>query len=188
MVPEMRCVVPFWRDHASLNDVAAVTGNLFWISLSCAGGGPFSANWTAGASSSGPYRPGDRIGIRPGSLDDHRGGHGTVFLWVLGRPVASLSRPSATFVTRPQPLWLPARTLVSYRINRQLSGWNLPPLVIRAFGAHCQNRTFDASQLSRHEPASEVTTPNLRLQHRALSHSRLPKHPWTRRHRRAGKI
>src|SRR6266545_3864757 len=23
-------------------------------------------------------------------------------------------------------------------INRQLSGWNLPPLVIRAFGAHCQ--------------------------------------------------
>ena len=27
-------------------------------------------------------------------------------------------------------------TLVSYQINRQLSGWYLPPLVIRAFGAH----------------------------------------------------
>ena len=27
------------------------------------------------------------------------------------------------------------------RINRQLSGWNLPPLVIRAFGAHCHLRT-----------------------------------------------
>src|SRR5271157_4027729 len=30
----------------------------------------------------------------------------------------------------------PARPLVSYQINRQLSGWNLPPLVIRAFGTH----------------------------------------------------
>jgi hypothetical protein len=35
----------------------------------------------------------------------------------------------------------PAEPLVSYQINRQLSGWNLPPLVIRAFGAHCQRRT-----------------------------------------------
>jgi hypothetical protein len=26
--------------------------------------------------------------------------------------------------------------LVSYQINRQLSGWNLPPLATRAFGAH----------------------------------------------------
>src|SRR3954468_4978552 len=30
----------------------------------------------------------------------------------------------------------PAKPLVSYQINRQLSGWNLPPLVIRAVGAH----------------------------------------------------
>src|ERR1700724_743051 len=35
----------------------------------------------------------------------------------------------------------PAAPLVSYQINRQLSGWNLPSLVIRAFGAHCQQRT-----------------------------------------------
>src|SRR5258707_9024813 len=34
-----------------------------------------------------------------------------------------------------------ARPLVSYQINRQLSGWNLPPLVMRAFGAHSQKRT-----------------------------------------------
>jgi hypothetical protein len=27
------------------------------------------------------------------------------------------------------------------QINRQLSGWNLPPLMIRAFGAHCQEPT-----------------------------------------------
>jgi hypothetical protein len=37
----------------------------------------------------------------------------------------------------------PAEPLVSYQINRQLSGWIPPPLVIRAFGAHC------------HEPISE---------------------------------
>jgi hypothetical protein len=35
----------------------------------------------------------------------------------------------------------PAEPLVSYQINRQLSGWILPPQVIRAFGAHCQDRT-----------------------------------------------
>src|SRR5262249_51939416 len=34
------------------------------------------------------------------------------------------------------PTGHPAEPLVSYRTNRQLSGWNLPPLVIRAFGAH----------------------------------------------------
>jgi putative transposase len=28
------------------------------------------------------------------------------------------------------------KPLVSFQINRQLSGWNLPPLVTRAFGAH----------------------------------------------------
>jgi hypothetical protein len=36
------------------------------------------------------------------------------------------------------PAGYPTEPLVSYQINRQLSGWNLPPLVIRAFGAHCQ--------------------------------------------------
>jgi hypothetical protein len=40
------------------------------------------------------------------------------------------------------PAGYPAEPLVSYQINRQLSGWNLPPLVIRAFGAHCHQRTF----------------------------------------------
>jgi hypothetical protein len=35
----------------------------------------------------------------------------------------------------------PAEPLVSYQINRQLSGWNPPPLVIRAFGAHCHEPT-----------------------------------------------
>jgi hypothetical protein len=51
-----------------------------------------------------------------------------------GPPDCSTARGSS-------PAGYPAEPLVSYQINRQLSGWNLPPLVIRAFGAHCQQRT-----------------------------------------------
>ena len=50
----------------------------------------------------------------------------------LGRP---LSRGFGTCSCPHEPL-------VSYRINRQLSEWNLPPLMIRAFGAHCHNPTL----------------------------------------------
>jgi hypothetical protein len=39
------------------------------------------------------------------------------------------------------PCGYPHEPLVSYQINRQLSGWILPPLMIRAFGAHCHYRT-----------------------------------------------
>src|ERR1700732_2846357 len=39
--------------------------------------------------------------------------------------------------------YFPSGPLVSYQINRQLSGWNLPPLVIRAFGAHGQEPTLE---------------------------------------------
>jgi hypothetical protein len=39
------------------------------------------------------------------------------------------------------PCSYPHEPLVSYRINRQLSVWILPPLMIRAFGAHCQDAT-----------------------------------------------
>ncbi len=38
--------------------------------------------------------------------------------------------------------WYPTKRLVSYRIYQHLSGWNLPPLVIRGFRAHCHNRTL----------------------------------------------
>jgi hypothetical protein len=41
------------------------------------------------------------------------------------------------------PSGYPAEPLVSYQINRQLSGWNLPPQAIRAFGAHSQWRTLN---------------------------------------------
>jgi hypothetical protein len=44
------------------------------------------------------------------------------------------------------PCGCPHEPLVSYRINRQLSVWNLPPLVIRALGAHCQKQTHALQQ------------------------------------------
>jgi hypothetical protein len=44
-----------------------------------------------------------------------------------------LARKAGYFLPR---LGYPAEPLVSFQINRQLSGWNPPPLVIRAFGAH----------------------------------------------------
>ncbi len=47
------------------------------------------------------------------------------------RPLSRGSNPSG----------YPAEPLVSYQINRELSGWNLPSLVIRAFEAHCQLQT-----------------------------------------------
>ena len=44
------------------------------------------------------------------------------------------------------PAGCPAEPLVSYQINRQLSGWILPPLMIRAFGAHCHLSTYAPQQ------------------------------------------
>ena len=57
------------------------------------------------------------------------------------RPAGSLSRPRRPLSRGSSPAGYPAEPLVSFRINRQLSGWNPPPLMIRAFGAHCQKRT-----------------------------------------------
>src|ERR1700687_4857472 len=45
------------------------------------------------------------------------------------------------------PCGCPHEPLISYRINRQFSGWNLPPLMIRVFGAHCQEQTCRLIQL-----------------------------------------
>jgi hypothetical protein len=45
------------------------------------------------------------------------------------------------------PCGYPHKPLVSYRINRQLSGWIPPPLMIRAFGAHCHFQTRAVQQI-----------------------------------------
>jgi hypothetical protein len=57
------------------------------------------------------------------------------------RPAGLLNRLKRPLSRGSGPAGYPAEPLVSYQINRQLSGWNLPPLVIRAFGAHCQQQT-----------------------------------------------
>jgi hypothetical protein len=57
------------------------------------------------------------------------------------RPAGLLSRLKRPLSRGSSPAGYPAEPLVSYQINRQLSGWNLPPLVIRAFGAHCHKQT-----------------------------------------------
>ena len=56
------------------------------------------------------------------------------------RPAGSLNRPRRPSSRGSDPASHPARPLVSYQINRQLSGWNLPPPVIRAFGRHRTNQ------------------------------------------------
>jgi hypothetical protein len=52
------------------------------------------------------------------------------------RPTGSLNRPRRPLSQGSGPPGCPNRPLASYQINRQLSGWNLPPLVLRAVGAH----------------------------------------------------
>ena len=56
------------------------------------------------------------------------------------RPAGSLSRLKRPLSRGSSPAGYPAKLLVSFRINRQLSGWNLPPLMIRAFEAHVESR------------------------------------------------
>ena len=56
------------------------------------------------------------------------------------RPVGSLSRPWRPLSRGFSPAGYPTKPLASYQIYRLLSGWNLPPLVIHAFGAHGHNR------------------------------------------------
>jgi hypothetical protein len=57
-------------------------------------------------------------------------------------PAGSLSRPRRPLSPGSGPSGYPAEPLVSYQINRQFSGWLLPPRVIRGFRAHCQFLTF----------------------------------------------
>ena len=44
------------------------------------------------------------------------------------------------------PAPYPTAPLVSYQINRQPSGWHLPPLVFRAVGAHCLLWALDLTE------------------------------------------
>ncbi len=70
------------------------------------------------------------------------------------RPTGLLNRLKRPLSRGSSPAGYPTEPLVSYQINRQLSGWNLPPLVIRAFGAHGQKRRFDAPPTASGLPQS----------------------------------
>jgi hypothetical protein len=63
------------------------------------------------------------------------------------RPAGLLNRLKRPLSRGSSPAGYPAEPLVSYQINRQLSGWNLAPLVIRAFRAHCQHGHNYAAQV-----------------------------------------
>src|SRR5208282_5950240 len=99
-----------------------------------------------------PITPADRTGARVDGLPVRAAfpklAGGSASALVLSRPAqASLTLRPAGSLNRPRrplsrgfsPASRPARPLVSYQINRQLSGWNPPPQVTRAFGAHRTN-------------------------------------------------
>jgi hypothetical protein len=88
-----------------------------------------------------PSPNGRRVGIRIVTFEACSG-----FTHVTAHRIAQ--PPKATLSRGSSPSGHPAEPLVSYQINRQLSGWNLPPLVIRAFGAHCHEQTWPVYSLS----------------------------------------
>src|ERR1700682_2970946 len=97
-------------------------------------------------------RPGGNAALQPAAVLDRYGG--------LRRRASSQSqapnawRHDARLMPAKYVRPYPTEPLVSYQINRQLSGWNLPPLVIRAFGAHGQKRRFDRRPVTSGLPRS----------------------------------
>jgi hypothetical protein len=75
-----------------------------------------------------PSPIGRRVGIRIVTFEACSG-----FTHVTARRIAQ--PPGRPLSRGSGPAGYPAEPLVSYRINRQLSGWNLPPLMIRLRGA-----------------------------------------------------
>jgi len=58
-----------------------------------------------------------------------------------GPPECSAAQGDLCREAPTRPVTQPSRSPAS-GFNRQLSGWNPPPLMIRAFRAHCQNETI----------------------------------------------
>src|SRR5215467_11311258 len=81
-----------------------------------------------------------RVGIRIVTFEACSG-----FTRVTARRIAQ--PPMATFVTRLRPRLCTTEPLVSYRTYRQLSGWNPPPLVIRAVRAHGHQETKTGAKM-----------------------------------------
>ncbi len=79
------------------------------------------------------------------------------------------SGASQAFLRRQQRADYPTAPFVSYQINRQLSGWNLPPLVFRAFARPCSGFTSSASSSTIGKSASPAPK---RLSPRSLRRTR----------------
>lgn len=82
-----------------------------------------------GSYASAEYRWRRRVGIRDTTFEACSGFTRLTAHWI-AQP------PRAAFVTGLRPAGFPGKPPASYQIERQLSGWNLPALVNRAFGAH----------------------------------------------------
>ena len=80
-----------------------------------------------------------------------------------GPPDCSAAQSDLCHEAPAQPV-TQQKPLVSFRINRQLSGWILPPLMIRAFGAHCQRATSNrpkwAATGCRNQQRQSISAPS----------------------------
>src|ERR1700684_2409882 len=84
----------------------------------------------------------------------------SVRCWQLLWSQPLLGRPKRPLLRGFDPSDCSSKPLVSYQINRQLSGWILPPLVIRAVGAHRRASHRPAGSTARCDPvpAARVTS------------------------------
>jgi len=94
-----------------------------------------------------------RVGIRNCTFEACSG-------FIRIRPIGSLDRPRRPLSRGFDPPGHPGRPLVSYQINRQLSGWNLPPLVTRAVWAHVESRTGAVAWAMRRRSVSRPRSSN----------------------------
>ena len=89
-----------------------------------------------------PSPNGRRVGIRIVTFEACSGFTHVTARRIAQPPTATPAFARAGSLSRGSgPSGYPAEPLVSYQINRQFSGWLLPPQVIRAFRAHCQEKT-----------------------------------------------
>ncbi len=84
------------------------------------------------------------------------------------RPAGLLSRLKRPLSRGSSPAGYPSEPLVSYQINRQLSGWILPPLVIRAFGAHRRASHRPAASAERYDRVPGVRATNGEMRRKPL--------------------
>jgi hypothetical protein len=89
----------------------------------------------------------------------HRNFRGVLRLHTRYRPLDCSAAQSDLCHEASTPSDCSSKPLVSYQINRQFSGWILPPLVIRAVGAHRKASHGTAASAGRHAPCPGACAP-----------------------------